>query len=141
MFTFYSVSPALMRNLFLVHLVLFKADGHMDSLGSSAQFCTYTIMENETKEILSIVNIDKGETQRSSVMMEREGFIRSFDQIHQEVKLTEVCTDSQSQISALFGKSRPQPAMFFTRFEHCHGATDFERLDCFVKNRTAQTTE
>ncbi|XP_054912742.1 uncharacterized protein LOC129377041 [Poeciliopsis prolifica] len=65
-------------------------------------------MENETKEILSIVNIDKGETQRSSVMMEREGFIRSFDQIHQEVKLSEVCTDSRSQISALFDPVKGQ---------------------------------
>ncbi|XP_016521480.1 uncharacterized protein LOC103130530 [Poecilia formosa] len=82
--------------------VVVLAGGHMGSPGSSAQFCTYTIMENETKEILSIVNIDKGETQRSCVTMEREGFIRSFEQIHQEVKLTEVCTDSQSQISALF---------------------------------------
>lgn len=37
--------------------------------------------------------------------MEREGFIRSFDLLHQEVKLAEVCTDAHSQISALFSKS------------------------------------
>lgn len=77
----------------------------MDSPGFCAQYCTYTIMENDTKEILSIVNIDKRDTQRNSVIMEREGFIRSFDQLHQEVKLAEVCTDAHSQISALFSKS------------------------------------
>ncbi|KAM4736945.1 uncharacterized protein FYW61_004575 isoform 2-T3 [Anableps anableps] len=82
--------------------VVVLADGHMDRPGLSAQYCTYTIMENDTKEILSIVNIDKRETQRSSAMMEREGFIRSFDQLHQEVKLAEVCTDPHSHISALF---------------------------------------
>lgn len=77
----------------------------MDSPGVCAQYCTYTMMENDTKEVLSIVNVDKRETQRSPVIMEREGFIRSFDRLHQEVKLAEVCTDAPSQISALFGKS------------------------------------
>ncbi|CAK6982085.1 PREDICTED: uncharacterized protein LOC106529025%2C partial, partial [Scomber scombrus] len=65
------------------------ADGRMDSPGFCAQYCTYTIMENYTKEILSIVNIDKRETQRSSVIMEKEGFIRSFNKLCQEVKLAE----------------------------------------------------
>ncbi|XP_013884308.1 uncharacterized protein LOC106532736, partial [Austrofundulus limnaeus] len=82
--------------------VVVLADGRMDSPGFCAQYCTYTVMENDTKEILSIVNIDKRETQRSSVIMEKEGFIRSFDQLKQEVKLAEVCTDAHTQISALF---------------------------------------
>lgn len=89
----------------MVPSVILIADGCMDSPGVCAQYCTYTMMENETKEVLSIVNIDKRETQRSPVAMEREGFIRSFDQLKQEVKLAEVCTDSPSPISALFGKS------------------------------------
>lgn len=62
-------------------------------------------MENDTKEILSIVNINKQEMQRSSMIMEKEGFIRSFEKLHQEVKLAEVCTNAHSQISALFNKS------------------------------------
>ncbi|XP_043978854.1 uncharacterized protein LOC122834391 isoform X2 [Gambusia affinis] len=105
------------------------ADGHMNSLGSSAQFCTYTIMENETKEILSIVNIDKGETRRSSVMMEREGFIRSFQQIHQEVKLTEVCTDSQSQISTLFDpvKGKYKDSGVLHTLDMWHGSKDLAK--------------
>lgn len=88
-----------------MQVLLLKADGHMDSPGFCAQYCTYIVMENNTKEILSIVNIDKRETQRSSVIIEKEGFIQSFDQLNLEVKLSEVCTDAHSQISALFSKS------------------------------------
>lgn len=81
-----------------MNLSLFIADGRMDSPGFCAQCCTYTVMENDTKEILSIVNIDKRETQRSSVIMENEGFIRSFEKLRQEVKLAEVCTYAHLQI-------------------------------------------
>lgn len=95
------LSSGLTTNL-LVNL--FTADGRLDSPGFCAQHCTYTVMENDSKEIISIVNIDKRETQGSTVSMEREGFIRSFDKLRQEVKLAEVCTDAQSQISALFSK-------------------------------------
>ena len=75
------------KPLFFVNLSVFVADGHMDSPGLCAQYCTYNIMENDTKEILSIVNIDKRETQRSSVIMEKQGFIRSFDKLCHEKKL------------------------------------------------------
>lgn len=74
----------------------------MDSPGFSAQYCTYTMMD---KEIMSIVNIDKREKQRSSVIMEKEGFVKSFESLRQDVKVVEVCTDAHSQISALFSKS------------------------------------
>ena len=40
----------------------FIGDGRMDSPGFSAQYCTYTTMDNDSKEIISIVNIDKRET-------------------------------------------------------------------------------
>lgn len=76
----------------------------MDSPGFCAQYCTYSIMENQTKQIIAIENIDKRETNRNSVVMEKEGFIRACDRLCQEVTLTEVCTDASTQISALFSK-------------------------------------
>ncbi|KAI3366158.1 hypothetical protein L3Q82_009982, partial [Scortum barcoo] len=82
------------------------ADGRMDNPGFCAQYCTYTVMENDSKQIISIVNVDKRETQKSSVSMEKEGFIRSFDKIREEVKLAEVCTDAHPQISALFNPNK-----------------------------------
>nr|XP_055023118.1 uncharacterized protein LOC129413459 [Misgurnus anguillicaudatus] len=96
--------------------VVALADGRMDSPGFCAQFCTYTVMENDTKQIISVVNIDKRETKRISVNMEKEGFIRSFDKLRQEVKLTEICTDAHIQISALFSKSIYVPLLIdFTK--------------------------
>ncbi|KAG5281254.1 hypothetical protein AALO_G00069120 [Alosa alosa] len=77
------------------------ADGRMDSPGHCAQYCTYTAMENESREILSVITVDKRETGRNSVIMEREAFVRTVDTLLNEVKLVEVCTDAHVQISAL----------------------------------------
>ncbi|XP_048098416.1 uncharacterized protein LOC125294097 [Alosa alosa] len=81
--------------------VVIVADGRMDSPGHCAQYCTYTAMENESREILSVITVDKRETGRNSVIMEREAFVRTVDTLLNEVKLVEVCTDAHVQISAL----------------------------------------
>lgn len=94
-----------LSNLFLrlsyFVFVKFTADGRMDSPGHCAQYCTYTTMDNDTKEIISIVTVDKRETMRNSVIMEKEAFIRTVDQLLTEVNLKEICTDAHVQISAL----------------------------------------
>lgn len=51
----------------------------MDSPGFCAQYCTYTAMDNDTKQIVSMVSIEKQETQRNSVIREKEGFVRTFE--------------------------------------------------------------
>ncbi|KAL0973543.1 hypothetical protein UPYG_G00205820 [Umbra pygmaea] len=86
--------------------VVALADGRMDSPGHCAQYCTYTTMDNDTKEIISIVTVDKRETMRNSVIMEKEAFIRTVDQLLTEVNLKEICTDAHVQISALMNQDR-----------------------------------
>ncbi|KAL0973307.1 hypothetical protein UPYG_G00201750 [Umbra pygmaea] len=81
-------------------------DARMDSPGFCAQYCTYTTMENKSKQIIYMVNIDKRETMRNSVVMEKEGFIRTFDTLRGELNVTEICTDAHAQISALFNKGK-----------------------------------
>lgn len=76
----------------------------MDSPGHCAQYCTYTAMENESREIISVITVDKRETGRNSVIMEREAFVRTVDTLLNEVKLVEVCTDAHVQITALMSK-------------------------------------
>ncbi|XP_065109924.1 uncharacterized protein [Paramisgurnus dabryanus] len=88
--------------------VVVLCDGRMDSPGFCAQYCTYTAMENDTKKIIYITNIDKRETARNSVIMEKEGFLRTFHTLQREVKLTEMCTDAHTQISALFNPAKGQ---------------------------------
>ncbi|KAK0142690.1 hypothetical protein N1851_019380 [Merluccius polli] len=85
--------------------IVVLGDGRMDSPGFSAQYCTYSVMENDSKEIISIKSVDKRETARNSVIMEKEAFIRTFTELRQEVEnLSEICTDAHSQIAALFTK-------------------------------------
>ena len=56
----------------------------------------YSATENDTKKIFYITNTDKRETERNSAIMEKEG---TFESLHRQVKLTEICTDAHSQIS------------------------------------------
>ncbi|XP_056450124.1 uncharacterized protein LOC130385575 [Gadus chalcogrammus] len=57
-----------------------------------------------TQKIMSIVNLDKRETNRNSVAMEKEGFIRTIDALRKDVEVQEVCTDGHLGIKALFSK-------------------------------------
>lgn len=73
----------------------------MDSPGHCAQYCTYTAMDNETKEIVSVVTVDKRETGKSSIRMEKEAFIRTLNHLeNMNVKVAEVVTDAHTSIAA-----------------------------------------
>lgn len=61
-------------------------------------------MENETKEIIHVVTIDKRQTSWNSVIMEKDGFIQTVDKLTSDIKLVEICTDAHAQISALMSK-------------------------------------
>ncbi len=76
----------------------------MDSSRHCSQQCTYTAMDNESQEILSIITIDKREIQRNSLIMEKEAFIWTVNRLPTELKLVELCTDAHVQISALMSK-------------------------------------
>ena len=72
----------------------------MDSPGFCAQYCTYTAMDNSSKQIISMESLDKRETQRNSVIMEKEGFVHTLETLRQELNVTEVCTDAHSQVKS-----------------------------------------
>lgn len=68
----------------------------MYSPGHCAQFCTYTFMENSSKKILAISTLDKRETDRKSVNLEKAGLIRGQKEIQeQDLNVTEVVTDPE----------------------------------------------
>ena len=75
----------------------------MDSPGHCAQYCTYTVMENESRDIISVFTVDKRQTQRNSVIMEKKAFVASMTELLSELKVVEVCTDAHVQISSLMG--------------------------------------
>ena len=74
----------------------------MDSPGFNAQFCTYTFLENETKDIVAMEIVDKREVDNVGVNMEKYGFIKGMEGLlNRGVTIEEVVTDAHSQISAL----------------------------------------
>lgn len=78
----------------------------MDSPGHSAQCCTYSVMENETKKIISVKTLDKRETEGKSVNLEKAGFARCLEEI-QDIKglnVSEIVTDAHPQIDAMMSK-------------------------------------
>ncbi|XP_041944101.1 uncharacterized protein LOC121706417 isoform X2 [Alosa sapidissima] len=87
------------------HIVVL-GDGRMDSPGHCAQYCTYTTIEQDSRDILHIVTVDKRDTSRNSVIMEKECFIRTMDALLPNVKIKEVVTDAHPQITALLNPER-----------------------------------
>lgn len=86
-------------------LVPFSGDGRNDSPGHCAQYCSYTLMDNETKKILTIETLDKRMTDRKSVNMEKAGFqIALNDLLEKYIKVVEVVTDAHLGIGSVMSK-------------------------------------
>ena len=76
----------------------------LHSVGHCAQYCTYTTIEQESRDIVHIVSLDKRQTNRNSVILEKECFIRTIDALLPEIHISEVVTDAHAEISALLSK-------------------------------------
>uniref|UniRef100_A0A8C3I818 Uncharacterized protein n=1 Tax=Chrysemys picta bellii TaxID=8478 RepID=A0A8C3I818_CHRPI len=88
--------------------VVIMGDGRMDGPGHSAQYCVYSFMDLETKQILAIEIVDKRKTQLNSPFMEKEAFRRGLQKLlDEQLMVKEVVTDSHTQISALITKKFP----------------------------------
>ena len=78
-------------------------DGRMDSPGQCAQYCTYTVMENPTKKILSCITLDKRAAGWKSRNQEKLSFMKSMTALRDKnVDIVEVVTDAHMQISWSF---------------------------------------
>ncbi|XP_061167182.1 uncharacterized protein LOC133176022 [Saccostrea echinata] len=89
--------------------VVVLGDGRMDSPGHSAQYCTYTFMENETHKILCLVTMDKRMTGRKSAILEKACFQKGLQfLLEKEINVVEVVTDAHVQIEALMKKDYPE---------------------------------
>ncbi|CAM4512360.1 unnamed protein product [Leuciscus chuanchicus] len=104
--------------------VVLLDDGRNDSPGHSAQYCSYTTMELDSKEIIHVATIDKRQTNWNSNVMEKEGFIQTVDKLTQEIKVVEFCTDAHVQIGALLNpdKGRYKDLRIHHSLDMWHGA-------------------
>ena len=85
------------RNLVLA------GDGRCNSPGSSAKFCTYSIMEIESGAILHAETVDKQEVGLHSPNLERKAFLRSMEFLLSSINCTEIITDALSSIRKELG--------------------------------------
>nr|XP_022309859.1 uncharacterized protein LOC111115422 isoform X3 [Crassostrea virginica] len=88
--------------------VVLLGDGRMDSPGHSAQYCTYTFMENETNTILCIIIMDKRMTGGKSAVLEKACFKKGLQFLLEKgVQVVKVVTDAHVQIEALMKSDYP----------------------------------
>ena len=77
----------------------------MDSPGHSAQYCSYTFMEMDSKEILCIVTMDKRMTDKKSTNLEKACFQKGLQYLlGKGLNIVEIVTDAHVQVEALMSK-------------------------------------
>lgn len=62
------------------------------------------MMEEKTKKILSVITVDKRETERKSTLMEKYAFVKSVEDLKNDVNITEIVTDGHLGITATMSK-------------------------------------
>ena len=88
-----------------MYFVFQTGDGRNDSPGHCAQYCTYTVMDYHTCDILDIEIVDKREAELKSTNMEKIAFVRSLEVLEKsDVKVEEIVTDAHPQIKAYISK-------------------------------------
>ncbi|XP_030268504.1 uncharacterized protein LOC115579134 [Sparus aurata] len=109
--------------------VVLLGDGRNDSPGHSAQYCSYTTMELETREIVHVATVDKRQTNWNSNVMEKEGFIQTVEKLTKEIKVVEFCTDAHVQIEALLNpdKGRYKELKIHHSLDVWHGAKNLSK--------------
>ena len=77
----------------------------MDSPGWCAQYCTYTLMEYNTKKIVAITTVDKRQTDRKSTNMEKKGLeVCLMSLMNKGCVIDELVTDAHLAIGAMLRK-------------------------------------
>ena len=90
--------------MFLYSFIL-VADGRMDSPGYNAEYCTYTSLDDETKNIVDMQIINKRMHGLNSVILEKIACQKALDVlIEKGVQITELATDAHIQIRAMMSK-------------------------------------
>ena len=67
--------------MLFVYFLYTSGDGRNDSPGHCAQYLTYTIMENDTKDVLHVEVMDKRQAGMVSGRMEPKARMKSLDSL------------------------------------------------------------
>ena len=78
-------------------------DGRCDSPGSSAKYCSYSLMEMTSQKILHVETVDKRDVNLQSPNMEHKAFLWSMSYIKGKITCGELVTDASSSIRKTIG--------------------------------------
>lgn len=96
----------MLQNLIEDNNFLISEYGRNDSPGHRAQYCTYTMMDDQSKKIISLITMDKRETGKKSCKIEKACFMKSMnDLLENHINIEEVVTDAHIQIGAVMSKN------------------------------------
>lgn len=81
-------------------------DGRCDSPGSSAKYCTYSLLDIDTDTIIYMETLDKREVALQSPNMEKEAVVQSIKHLHDNhnIIIRELVTDGSSSVRKMLGK-------------------------------------
>ena len=84
-------------------LVILAGDGRCNSPGSSAKYCSYTLMDTETDLVVHTATVDKREVGGKSPNMEREALFRGLRKVIQDISVKEIVTDASASVRKMLG--------------------------------------
>ncbi|XP_052224091.1 uncharacterized protein LOC127839744 [Dreissena polymorpha] len=91
------------------HKLIVMGDGRNDSPGHSAQYCSYTMMEYDSKKFLTLRTLDKRSTDRKSTNMEKVGLEQAIQELtDNNIAVEEVVTDAHLGIGSIMKKKDPE---------------------------------
>ena len=89
-----------------VENIILCGDGRMDSLGHSAKYCVYLLMEQFLDVVVDLVVVDKRETCGISTNMVVFALNKLLEGIVGKLVLTEIVTDASTAVIALIRKMK-----------------------------------
>ena len=95
----YKVYRNLLLHQFIDKPAKLGGDGRCDSPGHNAKYCTYSVMEQESSQILHFHITSVEETDGKSNLMEKQALVRVLEKLSQEnVSIESLTTDRHPQI-------------------------------------------
>ena len=92
----YKVYRNLLQHQFIDKPAKLGGDGRCDSPGHNAKYCTYSVMEQESSQILHFHITSVEETDRKSNLMEKQALVRVLEKL--KVSIESLTTDRHPQI-------------------------------------------
>ena len=79
--------------------VTLAGDGRCNSPGSSAKYCTYSVLDIDTNTIIHAETLDKREVSLQSPIMEKEAVCRAIKYLHDNaITIKELVTDASTSV-------------------------------------------